>query len=121
MTTTKIQVLNGKVDGWIGEDKVYIGRSCYELVGSLLANPFPISKRCTREESIAQYKRWLFEAYRLKEDVYHEVNRLAAKVRQGDTVKLMCWCSPLACHGDIIVEFINYINKKHNEQQMETV
>jgi hypothetical protein len=75
---------------------VYIGRACnmggWHLQQSDWANPFPTSK-FTREEAVKKYRAWLLT----RPDLIARLPELAGK-------RLGCWCKPLACHGDAIVE-----------------
>jgi len=71
---------------------VYIGR------GSRFGSPYKIGVDGDREEVIRKY-RYDFERGYLKASK-EEVLALKGKV-------LGCHCEPLACHGDILVEFIN--------------
>jgi hypothetical protein len=71
---------------------VYIGR------GSRFGSPYAIGVDGDREEVIRKY-RYDFERGYLKASK-EEVLALKGKV-------LGCHCKPLACHGDILVEFIN--------------
>lgn len=69
---------------------VYIGRP------SKWGNPFIIGKDGTREECIAKYREWLSrpeQAY-LRASIKPEL--------QGK--RLGCFCAPLPCHGDVLVE-----------------
>jgi hypothetical protein len=63
-----------------------------------LGNPYRISDGYDREEAVAKYR----EAFRdrLEDDEFRE----AVEDLRGKT--LACWCSPRACHGDVIVEYI---------------
>ena len=71
---------------------IYIGR------GSLFGNPFPINKENNRQKVIEDYREWFYN--NLKDPIFRaEVEKL-----RGQT--LGCYCKPLACHGDIIVEFL---------------
>lgn len=70
---------------------VYIGRP------SKWGNPFVIGKDGTREQVIAKYKLWLLSQPKLVEQCKQE---LRGKI-------LACWCAPLACHGDVLVEVAN--------------
>jgi len=70
---------------------VYIGRP------SKWGNPFLIGIDGTREEVVKQYNDWIMTQYELVKD---------AKVELKGKI-LGCWCSPLACHGDILVEIAN--------------
>ena len=76
---------------------VYIGRP------SKWGNPFSHKdgtqakyRVSTREEAVAKYKEWLMTQPSLLADL-HE---LRGKI-------LGCWCTPQACHGDVLSELAN--------------
>ena len=73
---------------------VYIGRP------SLFGNPFEIGKDGNRETVIKLYRFYFYN--RLEHDTYFksEVLKLKGKI-------LACYCKPLACHGDIIAEYLD--------------
>lgn len=73
---------------------VYIGRP------SKWGNPFTIGKDGTRKEVIEKYKNWLLE----NDELLSDIIELDGKV-------LGCWCKPNACHGDVLVEILDYIEK----------
>jgi len=68
---------------------VYIGR------GSKWGNPFQIGKDGTREEVILQYAEWI----KTQKNLMEALPELKDKV-------LGCWCSPNACHGDVLVKLV---------------
>lgn len=70
---------------------VFIGRP------SKWGNPYIIGKHGTREEVIARYRTHLL----LHPELYIAAR---AELRGRD---LVCFCSPLACHGDILLEIAN--------------
>lgn len=70
---------------------VYIGR------GSKWGNPFKIGVDGDRDEVIDKYAEWLFEQPELVKE--------AQTILRGKV--LGCWCSPKACHGDILAEVAN--------------
>lgn len=77
---------------------VYIGRP------SKWGNPFSHLKGTlaqfrvdTRENSILAYRGYLLEHPEL----------IAAARRELKGKDLMCWCAPLACHGDVLLELAN--------------
>ena len=72
---------------------VYIGRP------SIFGNPFSV-KKYGREGCIEKYREYFYK--RIKEDVKfkEEVLKLKDKV-------LGCFCKPLACHGDVIKEYLD--------------
>ena len=98
-----ITVVN-KYKGSGGGTGVYIGRP------SPLGNPFShldnasshVTKVATREEAVARYAGWLDEKLASRDpEVCREMNKLLWMAREGP-LKLLCYCAPKACHGDII-------------------
>lgn len=71
--------------------QVYIGRP------SKWGNPYIIGPDGTREEVIEKFRKYFFKRPDLMQAAKEE---LVGK-------KLGCFCSPNACHGDIIAKFIN--------------
>lgn len=88
-----MRVLN-KHHGNIPRDAVYIGR------GSQWGNPFVIGRDGNREEVIEKYRNHL-----LFDDMVLEVKELIGK-------DLVCYCAPQACHGDVLMEFIEILYGK---------
>ena len=72
---------------------VYIGR------GSKWGNPFKIGIDGTREDVIEQYRDWI----QTQPHLLNSLEELRGKI-------LGCFCSPQACHGDILVELLNNDN-----------
>lgn len=64
-----------------------------------LGNPFPLREGYSREESISRYH----EAF--KDQLENDAFRVAVESLQGKT--LACYCRPKACHGDVILEFLD--------------
>jgi hypothetical protein len=76
---------------------VYIGRP------SKWGNPFSHQsgtlakfKVASREEAISKYREWI----KTQPGLIAALPELRGKV-------LGCWCSPLACHGDVLAELAN--------------
>lgn len=67
---------------------VYIGRP------SKWGNPFTIGKDGTREEVIAKYEQYLIDS-----GLINDIDELQDKT-------LGCWCSPKACHGDVLIKHL---------------
>jgi len=83
------KVLNKRTDE-IPPDAVYVGRP------SKWGNPFKIKRDGTREEVIAKYAYWIERQPQLMDDL----EELKGK-------DLVCWCTPLPCHADILLELAN--------------
>lgn len=84
------KVLNKKTDE-IPADAIYVGRP------SKWGNHFRIGKDGTREEVIAKYADWL-------DGMIHN-SLLDLDELQGKD--LVCWCAPLPCHADVLLELAN--------------
>jgi hypothetical protein len=69
---------------------VYIGRP------SKWGNPFTIGRDGDREECIRKFRDYV----RGRPDLIRDVGTLRGKT-------LGCWCHPLPCHGDVLVELAN--------------
>lgn len=77
---------------------VYIGRP------SIFGNPYPITKKVNREESIKLFKDYFDE--RIERDSTFKASILKLQGR-----KLGCFCAPKACHGDIIIDWLAKLPK----------
>lgn len=84
-----MKILNKHKDTITNKD-VYIGR------GSIWGNPYKIDKNNTREDVIKKYKDYLYKN-----------KYLLAKLPELKGKNLVCFCSPLPCHGDVILECFN--------------
>lgn len=79
----KTTVVNKRTDPY----DVYIGR------GSKWGNPFRIGVHGDRNHVIEMFRAWICTRPELLKDI-HEL--------KGKT--LGCFCKPLPCHGDVLVE-----------------
>lgn len=82
-----------KRDSNVPSDAVYVGRP------SLYGNPFEIGKHGTREDVIRRYKNEV-----LSEMSKAQLDLLRANLKGKD---LICWCAPLPCHADVLLEIAN--------------
>ena len=73
------------------EDAVYVGRP------SKWGNPYRITKHQTREDVIEEYAVLLANR---RADGILDVTELRGK-------DLECWCAPLPCHADVLLEVAN--------------
>jgi hypothetical protein len=78
---------------------IYIGRpSKYGNPYSHLDNTLAEFKVKSRKEAIEKYREWI-----LRGDgryLLNDIEELRGKI-------LGCWCSPKACHGDVLIEILN--------------
>jgi hypothetical protein len=83
---------------------VHCKKSDYDVLidrTTIFGNPFKIGYGCTREQSIRHFKHWFLEMmYSESEPDFCE----AVMSLKGKT--LGCWCKPKACHGDVIVAYL---------------
>ena len=78
------KVLNARKVGKRSDgSRVYIGRP------SKWGNPFAIGRDGSRADVIAKYRAWI----------------VALEELRGRD--LVCWCAPLACHGDVLADLAN--------------
>jgi hypothetical protein len=82
--------------------QVYIGRGNARLPRSPLHNPYPLPSESQREACIARYLLYLRrELVADNVEINAELDRLVALASEGP-IKLVCYCAPKACHGDIL-------------------
>lgn len=93
---------------WIeDENNVYIGRRGVVFINgkrypdedSIWHNPYKIDKNKTRADVIEKYKIYITEKIK-RENLQIELEKLRNK-------QLGCWCKPLCCHGDVLLDIIN--------------
>jgi hypothetical protein len=83
------------------EGVVFINNERYPKNRSPWANPFKIDKKMTREKSIESYELHIKKKLKTGE---LDLKELKGKV-------LGCWCKPMPCHGDILLQLL-----KENEE-----
>ena len=69
---------------------VYVGRP------SKWGNPFEIGKHGDRQMVVAAYRSWVCDQPKLMQAMHELRGR-----------NLVCWCAPLACHADVLLEIAN--------------
>ena len=79
---------------------VYIGRAMprQKLAGSIFANPFKVGRDGAREEVIGLYRAHVLT-----------ITGLHSFLRGIRGKRLACWCSPQACHGDVLAELADHV------------
>lgn len=85
------RVLNKKVNRFILDNQVYVGRP------SKWGNPFVVDRDGTREQVIELYEKFL-----LTSALWHHLDELRGK-------DLVCWCAPLPCHADVLLKYANAV------------
>lgn len=77
---------------------IYIGRAGHREDG-YFGNPFKLSAQESRSDTIERFKAWFLN--RVKTDPEYRQRVLALRGK-----RLVCFCKPLACHGDVIAEWL---------------
>lgn len=105
----------GGVEAEDGELIVYVGRP------HVLGNPTPLGSDRNRPAALRVYGHWLRFCYGQGGTPQREaIDRLAVRVAAGERLALQCWCSPKACHADIIKQLIEeVVNGKRDETKSE--
>lgn len=81
-------------------DGFYVGRP------SPLGNPFILNAKTSRAKAIEQYREWLLKRLETSNPTSKAFMALVEHYRREGIMTLICWCSPLACHAEIIREFV---------------
>ena len=84
----------------------YIGRP------SPLGNPFPINTINNRETVLNKYSEWFatqLSQTKPNNKFFKELLRLHTIHKETGELTLVCWCAPLACHGDIIKNYLLHL------------
>lgn len=106
-----VQVMSVKEWERIDQGKRYRMQMVYVGRPSVLGNPFRVGEHGTREEVIALYRTWLREQWKQGTLVRTELLRLATLASAGP-LTLVCHCSPLACHADVIADAVRKLVRK---------
>lgn len=90
----------------------YIGREnlAHGIGRSPLANPFSV-KQCG-EAAYAKFKAHLWADIKAKGEMYQELLRLRDFYLRGLEFRLLCWCAPKKCHGEIVKAAIEWLAKE---------
>jgi hypothetical protein len=85
------KVYNKRTDRNIPPEAILVDRT------TQYGNPIRIQGLITRIESIAEFR--VYAEERLKREP-HWLDELRGK-------DVVCWCAPLPCHGDVLIELAN--------------
>lgn len=97
------RILNKRKD-LIPSDAIYIGRP------SKWGNPFRLDSRSGmtgRFKVIGRYRRWMSGDPDIIRYVGREPPSMEDVRRELRGKDLVCWCAPLPCHGDVLLELAN--------------
>jgi len=96
MVLNRTTVVHNQID----EYDVYIGRAVveYGIERSKWGNPFAMDNDsdAERARAINAYREWLVA----QPELMQSLEELRGK-------RLGCWCAPKACHGDVLVQFLD--------------
>lgn len=92
------KIVNIKTDDF----DCYIGRP------NLIGNPYKIGKDGNRDQVIAKYRRYFNFMMKTSVVFKEDIENLRGK-------RLGCYCRPLACHGDVIVEYLEGKNEQNKD------
>jgi len=83
---------------------VYIGRP------SIYGNPYSHKEHSIAQQKVPDVETAIlyYRQHLLRESLLNPMFFRAIMALEGKV--LGCWCKPKACHGDVIVQFINEIN-----------
>ena len=92
------KVLNRKNYGIHGR-RPFPPEDTWEYIGrpTKWGNPYPITAYRSRKQAVAAFENYLLEHPEL-------VGAAKQELRGKD---LLCFCAPLACHGDVLLEIAN--------------
>jgi hypothetical protein len=101
------------------ETQIYVGRP------SVLANPFRMKDATDRVHVIKQYREYienlvfneqLQRFHKITQElILQELDRIYKLLTKHNELTLICWCSPLKCHAEIITKVINKLYKTEIE------
>lgn len=78
---------------------VYVGRTGLGFT-SEFGNPYRIGRDGSRAEVITKFKKYFLNKITLDKEFRQRVQELKSK-------KLGCFCTPRACHADVIADYLN--------------
>ena len=92
----------------------YVGRRHHSVLGNKYTHLKYIAREyeylvlvTTRDEAVRRYHLWLRDVYAYGQGpAYKALMALVDKYINGNDLVLLCWCTPLACHAEIIRDAI---------------
>lgn len=110
-----MKITNGRKTGFVGVNslKLYIGRGGKGLPHSPLANPYYVGIDGSRYAVIEKYRKWLWSRINLQDE---KVMSALYLIANNPDIELVCWCYPEPCHGDVIINAVNWLKEQDNEK-----
>ena len=93
---TVINIRHAPADWRTNPLYLFIGRPSY------LGNPFVLGRHGGRDAVIAKYREYLKKLRAVDTEMFDAY--MEGCVRNS---VLVCYCKPLACHGDVLIEWLN--------------
>ena len=93
---------------------IYGGRTMRNFTGIGLGNPFPLRNNALRGVCIKKFKRFFDTEMASRAGELYKAVCHVYKTMLVQPVQLTCFCKPMACHCDIIAEFVNDMYYKNN-------
>ncbi len=103
-----IRIYIGRPGSWYRATRM-VNRLCNR---SVLGNDHPLSdinNDRLRKESIELYKVDFDKRIKLRGNFRRAIGQIYKAYKRGKSIKLVCFCAPRACHGDIIKSFIESV------------
>lgn len=106
---TDVVNINKLVYG-LNTNDIYIGRENLgmRLARSVWANPFRLEEEHDRVKMLRKYENYLRE--QLRSDA-----RLQAQIRMLRGHRLVCYCKPKLCHGDVLKRIADYSDQEFQQ------
>lgn len=100
------RVLNYSKTKGVHSNAVYIGRSMKDIKGNeKFHNPYRMFKEEQRDYVCEEYRKHLWKQIKAGEITIQDLLDLDGK-------DLVCWCAPARCHGDTIMQAIEWAKKQ---------
>lgn len=88
---------------------IYVGRP------SPLGNPYKVSSKLSREKVIDMYRDWLLMRLEGENPTSKAFISLLNFYEEEGELDLICSCSPLKCHAEVIREFLLEVIHRMND------
>lgn len=83
----------------------------------ILGNQHEMANQSVAERNrvISEFRKDVDRSRRKGGELWREIEKLANRVEAGEKLGLQCWCTPKACHADVIKSAITYVlrQRKH--------